>query len=1087
MSDQIVQFPWFPKTAPPLAGGAAAGTWQGRDRQSLGTLAKSLVYEVADTKVNSLPSPWSRALQFEQAVVNTRYPSRKNLLQELFGCFASVGLWEMFGVRLEAERVSLSDYIDLKDEAVGPFARSLKSSVPSGATSIFNLSDGSNPWESVYVLRINSQVIGFTSPSTLLCPAVHLNAPIPGMNWTTGNSFGIPTSYLSSPQRQALADWLAHVKQGMLNATEELNNQTTASQLADAMSGFIGELSAGRIGSPIVSRTRVSNLPPQPAALSLLASPAKGGEGESQATLQLGQRAQRPLPNTPTKSVVLVDREMPNRLGLKASDITLYKASTLEAIGFDPARLERLYGGEIDVITPENIFLEELYLLPGGSALENSWLSRKLEGQPLVNGNPVSPLLPLHERIRDLFTSEELERACNLRLVQTGIGNAIEVTLNLPLFNQRDTYPVSRVYPIKDQNLITDDLPVIALWPNISDQRWGWYVIFCEDTPNGVCVDGFADYERQFGRDGDQGVKYFTTNRFPDLIKLIERGVQRGMIPVNNPVPAQGGSGEWHVGIDFGTSFTNVFIDEGAGPDRKPLETRVLSLTLAEKEVRQNLLSQYFVPEMMLPSGKNPPTATALSLRGWQEVRGQVPELFHESRLKVPTPADFGGPELRTGFKWKHLQYQKPFLKEMALLISSNAAAAGALEIVWSVSYPSAFSPNEVQKYRRVWSDLCIELRPLTGLTHSLDIEHGNSGLQTEAVAFASYFGNFQSKQMVHTACFDIGGGTTDISIWQENTLIHQASVPFAGRNICSQLLQRKPSFLKWLFPQSLTSSINNDEARARQDRNFVSRLDNIMRYGSDELLGERLPVLRSESSAQLEHFISLLALNIGGIYHYLGTLLRGLDDEGLLGRRASMPVYVGGNGGRLLNWLDESGVFSRGCEADLLMEELQQMSARFERSNSSTTLSDAYKDETACGLISRGVNLKGNFDPRDDLMFSGESLDINGNIFGPTQRVVVGISDGLVNSYRLQSFDELRRFTTNFDSALQEHRISSILPLRKLTELDTLWEQVEMEARSLCLEHEGCELAELEPEPGFILGLRALSNTLGRQWAEKY
>ena len=76
----ITQVPWFPKTDPPLAGGARAGEWQGRDQQSLATIAKSLVYEVSTTRVNSLPSPWSRALQFEQAVLNSRYPTRDSLL-----------------------------------------------------------------------------------------------------------------------------------------------------------------------------------------------------------------------------------------------------------------------------------------------------------------------------------------------------------------------------------------------------------------------------------------------------------------------------------------------------------------------------------------------------------------------------------------------------------------------------------------------------------------------------------------------------------------------------------------------------------------------------------------------------------------------------------------------------------------------------------------------------------------------------------------------------------------------------------------------------------------------------------------------
>lgn len=84
-SPDIVQIPWFPKTEPPLGGGAKAGEWQLRRQQDLATIAKSLVYEVSATRVNSLPSPWSRALQFEQAILNSKYPTRSALLEEWFG------------------------------------------------------------------------------------------------------------------------------------------------------------------------------------------------------------------------------------------------------------------------------------------------------------------------------------------------------------------------------------------------------------------------------------------------------------------------------------------------------------------------------------------------------------------------------------------------------------------------------------------------------------------------------------------------------------------------------------------------------------------------------------------------------------------------------------------------------------------------------------------------------------------------------------------------------------------------------------------------------------------------------------------
>lgn len=1093
-SQDIIQIPWFPKTSPPLAGGAQAGEWQGRDQQNLGTIAKSLVYEVSTTRVNSLPSPWSRALQFEQAVLNSRYPTRDSLLDELFGGLACLGLWEMFGLRMDAQRVALLEHADLNDDAVGSFSRSLTSSLPDGSTALSRQSDGRNPWEVVYIFTLQGLVIGFSSPSTLFCPTVHLPQQIQGMGWTGSGSFGSPIGFLGSPQRQALANWFSHVKNGILNA-QDLHSQTTAGQMAGVLDLFIEKLSGSSLNAPMLSETgRVANLPANPVALALLSRPAKGGVSVSHATLDLGDRLKSPLSDTPTsKPVVLVDPEMPNKLGINASDICLHKSATLESIGFDPEQLERQYGQEIFVITPDLIFLDELYMVSGEQALMHSWLSSRLDGVVRINGKAVTPLLPLRPEIRRLFSSRELQERCQLRVMQSSVSSEVEIRITLPLKGHRDGYSISRTFPLKEQNLVAEDLPVITLWPYVSDERWSLFYLFCEDSPTGLTVDGFADYDRKFGQDGQQVVKYFTSRHFPDFVRLTERGQDRGLLPVIPPANSSDTGTEWRVGIDFGTSFTNFFIDEGGGPQRRHLDTRVISLTLSQKEDRQRLLNQYFVPEEMLPNadnGGNPPTATAISLRGWQEVIGEVPELFHEARLRVPSPGEFGGAELRTGFKWEQMQYQKPFLKELALLISANAAASGARSLRWSVSYPSAFSSNEAARYHRVWEELCVDLSKLTGLSHALNNSAGQGGLQTEAVAFASYFGNFQNRQLVHTSCLDVGGGTTDISLWQDNLLVHQVSVPFAGRDISSQLLRRKPSFLKSLFPPSLTADINDDEARARQDRNFTSRLDNIMRYGSEELLSGRLDMMVNQSSElqePLQQFLSLLAVSFGGIYHYLGHLQKILREEGKIKRNTPMSVYLGGNGGRLINWIDASSSFQKGGDVDRLMELLQIKSSGSETGKGSTTLSDAYKDETACGLISTGINLIGDFDPQDDVMICGSQLVVNDLNFNANDRVQLPHTMLKIERYELPNLDTLRTFIDYYDASIAELRIRSLIPIRQLCNLETLLSEVEIEVCSLCKAKIGKEASDLEPEPGFILALRALSNTLGRNWAERF
>lgn len=1088
----ILHYPWFPKTDPPLAGGSRSGDWLIREQNMLGTIADSLVYEVASSRVNSLPSPWSRALQFEQAVINERYPTRQDLLNELFGCLATVALWEMVGLKMDAERVALTEHISSTDEAVGPFSRSLYVSRPSGEKTLYNLADGTNPWEVVHVLKVDELVIGFTSPATLLCPAVHLPEAIPGMKWTVGGRFSEPTPYLSLQQKQSFADWLSHVRREILIAPDR-NSQFMASQLAKTFDEFIEKLTGGKVENPILSDTIIGALPPRPRAISLLSRAAKGGDkAPSLATLRLGDRQKRPLPFTPQQPVILLDPEMPNRLGIPATEITLYKAATLESVGSDKKRLESLYGAEIQVLTPEDVFLPDLHLLPGEGALANSWLSRKIEGKPIVNGSAVTPLLPLRERIRDLYSSEELSRQCSLSLVTTGGGMELKVTLLLPLEGHQNPYQITTSYPIKETNLIDEDLPVIALWPYISDLNWKRYVIFTEDRSVGLTVDGFPDYELNSGREGQESVKYFSCERFPDLIKLTERSQYRGLIPINPPPPTSNSSSTWSVGIDFGTSFTNFFINEGSGPARKSLETRVIPLTLARKEYQLNLLYKYFIPETLLPKDGNPPTSTALNTYGWQEVRGSVPELFHQARVQWPSAnADaLSGPSVRTGFKWRQLQYQRPFLKELALLISGNAAAAGATSVEWAVSYPSAFSPNESRSYQRLWKDLCTELTALTGLKQQILMDGGEGGLQTEAVAFASYFGNYRASQMVHTACLDVGGGTTDISIWQDNTLLHQVSVPFAGRDICTRVLQSKPSFIRFLFTPLLTGNMTDNEAKLRQNPNFNSWLDNCLRYDSQELLTERMPIHRAEQNKQLLGFISLMAISFGGLYHYLGLILKALKKEGRLRKQAAMPVYIGGNGARFLHWLDESGAFNSGCDGDLLFETLQRQSSGFptgSKGSASTTLSDAFKDETACGLISKGLNLQGDFDPRDEVMIAGEQLIINGLVFNSLDRVSIPAEINSVESFSLGSLDELKKFTQNYDEAITNLRINTLLPIRKLMSMDSLWEDVETQVRAICLDRIKKEISDLEPEPGFIIGLRALSTTLAKKWAEQY
>jgi hypothetical protein len=495
----------------------------------------------------------------------------------------------------------------------------------------------------------------------------------------------------------------------------------------------------------------------------------------------------------------------------------------------------------------------------------------------------------------------------------------------------------------------------------------------------------------------------------------------------------------------------------------------------------------FFIPEQFMPGpdeGGNPPLTTAISINRALGDIGKTPDVFHEARIWNAAPLDFNTGNICTGFKWTNRMLQKPFLKEVALLISANAAAEGVKEVDWSISYPSAFSSGEIALYMEVWNDIHLDLQQVTGVGQRLCDDNPGVGFRTEAVAFASYFRNFLKRQMVHTSCMDVGGGTTDISIWQNNKLIHQVSVPYAGFHISSQNLKRKPSFVSILF-----SGFN--EATAPQNPNIISLLDLWMRFGTDNLLKDRLGNLASKHSsvrAPVCQFISLISVGFAGLYYYLGLVQRALRSEGKIKDNTPTPVYLGGNGGRLVNWIEISQRYRLGGDIDNLFAQLQVRASGCEPAAATTILSDAFKDETACGLISEGINLIGGFKPENDPFISGISQRINTTNFSDDDRVILPSSaEKSIDTYEITSLAPLKQFVSDYDASLSVLGIKHLLPINELCDLNSIWPEIEIEVKSLCLAKVGIKSSELEPEPGFIIALRAFTDTLGRLWAERF
>ncbi|KKZ13923.1 MAG: hypothetical protein TQ37_02890, partial [Candidatus Synechococcus spongiarum 15L] len=305
---------WFPATQDTLSKGANPGHWQGHSAQALGELASQLSYDGITTQINSLPTPWSRAVQIEQAIINPHYPTRDQLLDELFGCMAAVGLSDIYHLKLQAELLHFEELCDDSTEpAVRRFATSLRANRPKESQSVLGEppKDASR-WDKLTVFTIDdarthqSQPIGFASPSSILCPAAQLLWPIAGVPWSDEGRFNDPTPHLSlSQHKQPLANWLEYLKKVILNPQQKVN-PSSVDNLCKVLEGFINRLKVqGRPRPEKGERIHKAN-EIMGGILTHSAAPVKSEDNRCRVVLKDKKAENKP--------VILVDPSMPRQL-----------------------------------------------------------------------------------------------------------------------------------------------------------------------------------------------------------------------------------------------------------------------------------------------------------------------------------------------------------------------------------------------------------------------------------------------------------------------------------------------------------------------------------------------------------------------------------------------------------------------------------------------------------------------------------------------------------------------------------------------------------------------------------------------------
>ncbi len=1057
-----------------------SGSWEAQENNAFQNVATSLDYKAPREvkSVSSVPTMWARPLSLEMALHNNKYPIREQMIEQWRGMLTAIALAEVRGLPLKAQLVELDK---LKYEK---FARSLYDLLPSSFNTLYTL-ENKDAWEDVYVFLWQGKSVGLSSPSTLVCPSEE--GEWIGLPWWVKGRLHSPIPYLNASEKSLLWRWLENLRR-------ELNNYNGKNHAINTIGGLIdefrGDLKADT-SQPLTltEEPQFFGVPLNRGVLNALNFPVKAPERPSNIRL-ISSRGKQAL------DLLIIDPEIANVWNEPPQNIWIHRGKTLAALNIEDLQQKRIIWQDVRWIEPKDLFLPEFTFVNQEEALPGAFLPREVV--PLTfEGDRITPLIPLNPILLDYLTPSDLISRLQIQPLNGNEGPHIRVILDLPLAGMNDTnssqnYRIQKDYPIKKDNALPE-VPVLEIWPNFRTRSWKYYYAFYYDGEYGkdTFQVNFPEAKQPYiFKDGAGAYQMAYLEQFPSYMECQTQDRRPlGLILLKAPpeVPLQS---SWTIGVDFGTSFTNIYVNRTGGAEPLELENLQLKVTEFNQETRLPLLYEYFIPEDFIPIEKPLPLSSVLTTRGSSATNNDtIRSPIFDGRIYVPNSYRFKPQEdwIKTNLKWeepKNLVYNQLFLKHLSLHITAIAAKNGVEEIQWSLSYPSAFSRGDRRQYSKTWIDLAKELQQKTGIKHISPEVDNLDYFRSESLAVAQYFADQEQHDLVNTTCIDVGGGTSDISIWEEENLVHQCSVMLAGREIFSQFLELNPKFLERTF------GIEASEIKGLKGTAFNPKLDVWLRLEGDNWLNNKRPFAADKEDFQ--GLIQLTAIATAGLYYYVGLLLNVLYQEGKYGRREITPVYVGGNGGRFLNWLSETGRFDRNSEMNELLSRMLSKASGFDDTQVLTRLSENLKDEVACGLVLNKTKLVGLKKKVKDPLIVGEQCEVNGKSIDWNSRLQLEEDEEEIEKFVIPKLVQLPKFLYDFHVALRELEIEGIKPLKgykrslDLQDNEKLWRETNRELTNILLKIKG-NSDNIRFEPPYILGLKALLRVLGKEWAEKW
>ena len=1047
-----------------------AGYWEKRDPVELERVSEGLDVtktELTSAEIDSIPSMWARPLLFEMALYNDRHPVHTRILGEWRGLLAMLALKEWSDFPLTTEQLDITNVnpVDAKD-----FLEALHKLRPKGTL------DPATTWETLNVILFNAKPIGITSPTTLVCTAVSCFGRISGVPWFNEKLLENPVTKLNNFEKEAVVFWLKHLHAQVL----ELTNSKIKASLNGLLNSFMDDLGDA---PPVLTFSNTALGLTQDLFKKCLDKPVEPREDLPSSVELVPSRSKQP-----ETTLLVPDQRIPEVWGVEPQNVIVWKGKTLATT--------QSFSGEPKFILPQNVhlrrqkdfFTDKLFVINQEKAFqEHSTLVSKGSEELNFNGVSVTPILPITEELLTYLDVRDLNTRITFDQQKDSIVARLRLTLSGINGENRD-FTISKEYGVADVKPISTG-PVLAIWPNFRTPDWKAYYTYYttagqdafyakpylsagETSDPRTFADGWGNVEKELTK----------TERFPEAMLCEYDGDKAGILLISTPEETRSVDGmNWTIGVDFGTSSTTIYRHRGGDvkPQSVTFNDRILRITDPRDDPAPTFYKDFLSPE--------PEKTPFFSLfQEFENSKTNEPILdghifFLDDYKGLP-----GAENIISNLKWstdsKEREHIIVFLKQLCLQCTAEAINDGAGEINWNFSLPRAFPKNDRGFFENIWKVIGSACEGATGVSQRVV-----TPAQSESVVAAKFFestlqnehatGGFASGAV----CIDIGGETSDISIWKDNDLAWQTSIRFAGRHIFLNLLRENPEFLKNLD----IDHGDIDLLKNAEERDFYAQADALIQHKGTEWLDKLSTTYGGEP--KIQPFFQLISLGVAGLLHYVGLLLNYL--QSYVDFNAEIPsIYIGGNGSKILHWMAKGNFNPDNTIAQLCRDHLKNVirnASEFENDNNrGIEISKHPKEEAAYGLVAEGTNLKANETEFDVL--AGESFTEDGIDCEWTETLT---DERLGNrlSISKNQLEQIENFIESFNAGLGTE-MDMPVDLNETLSGDTQGSATVREVIFENLEkvfqgYSDAEPQDISVEPLFILALKALLDAKTRRW----